>query len=394
MTPTAVMSTAFESAVARRGAPAPAAALRGPPGNPPPNDRGASRGRKAGPGGPVSNKGGGNDGIGRPGTSGSRGYRTAGSIRQKKGMGQHFLVSKGVAERIVSAAGIRDDEAVFELGTGRGILTGLLCKRAARVVSVELDRELADETRTTLSEFGNLQVVRGDGLGPAKAGGMAGGCSTVSTSDCAVFVSNLPYSRSRRAVEQLASSGFERCIIMVQKEFASKLLAGASPRGEEGHRAGDDRGGPHARGRRRAISVVAQYCFEIRAIMDVPASCFEPRPGVDSVVLVMARRRTLEGARISMINRIFSYRRKRISTLVGMICGGSNNSGDGSRGHNRHGGNHNDHAEDAGSRLPGRRMHAGNTRGDVRGGSDSLRLDDLSVQDVVDLADSCLQGCE
>lgn len=368
--------TAARAAVARRGAPAPAAALRGSPANPSPNGRGTSRGQKAGPGGPVSSGGGGNGGSGRPGTSGSRGGRTARSIRQKKGMGQHFLVSRGVAERIVSAAGIRDGEAVFELGTGRGILTGLLCKRAARVVSVELDRELADETRTTLSGFGNLRVVRGDGLGPAaKAGGTADGRSTVSTSDCAVFVSNLPYSRSRRAVEQLASSGFERCIIMVQKEFASKLLAG----------------GPHAGGRRRAISVVAQYCFEIRAIMDVPASCFEPRPGVDSVVLAMARRRTLEGARIAMINRVFSYRRKRISTLVGMICGGSSGGVDGVRNRNRHGGSRDDHVGDAGSRPPGRRTHAGSTRGEVRGGSDGLRLDDLSVQDVVDLADSVLE---
>ena len=357
--------TAARAAVARRGAHAPAAALRSSPANPPPSGRGTYRGPKAGPGGPASNGGGGNGGG-----------RTAGRIRQKKGMGQHFLVSRNVAERIVSAAGIRDGEAVFELGTGRGILTGLLCERAARVVSVELDRELADETRTTLSGFGNLRVVRGDGLGPAaKAGDTADGRSTVSTSDCAVFVSNLPYSRSRRAVEQLASSGFERCIIMVQKEFASKLLAG----------------GPHAGGRRRAISVVAQYCFEIRAIMDVPASCFEPRPGVDSVVLAMARRRTLEGARIAMINRVFSYRRKRISTLVGMICGGSSGGIDGARNRNRHGGSRDDHVGDAGSRPPGLRTHAGGTRGEVRGGSDGLRLDDLSVQDVVDLADSVLE---
>lgn len=388
MTPTAATSAAFVSAAARRRAPAPAAALRGPPADPSPNGRGASRGQKAGPGCPANSRSGGNDGTYSHDTYRSHRGRTARSTRQRRGMGQHFLVSRGVAERIVSAAGIRDSEAVFELGAGRGVLTGLLCKRAARVVSVELDRELADETRTALSGFENLRVVRGDGLGPAKAGDATGGRSTVSTSDCAVFVSNLPYSRSRRAVEQLASSGFERCIIMVQKEFASKLLAGASPGGEKGHRAGDDRAGAHASGRRRAISVVAQYCFEIRAIMDVPASCFEPRPEVDSVVLAMARRRTLEGPRISMINRIFSYRRKRVSTLVGMICGGSD--GDGARDHNRHGGNHKDHVGDAGSRLPGRQMHVDNTRGDLRGGSDRLRLDDLSVQDVVDLADSVL----
>ncbi len=387
MTPIAATHAALEAVAARRGASALAAALHGSPTNQPPSDRGASRGRKAGPDGPVSGTGGGiSDGNGRPNTSGGRGRRTVGSVRQKKGMGQHFLVSRGVAERIVSAAGIRDGEAVFELGTGRGILTGLLCKRASRVVSVELDQELADGARTALSEFGNLQVVRGDGLGPAKGRNTADSHSTVSTSDCAVFVSNLPYSRSRRAVEQLASSCFERCIIMVQREFASKLLAGASPRGEKSRRAGDERGGPRARGRRRAISVVAQYCFEIRAIMDVPASCFEPRPGVDSVVLAMVRRRTLEGARISMINRIFSYRRKRVSTLVGMICGGGGDGGgvDDDSGHNGHG-------KDAGGRASGRRLHADGTHGEVRGGSDRpLRLDDLSVQDVVDLADSVL----
>ena len=89
-----------------------AAALRGPPTNQPPNGRGTSLGYEAGPGGPVSGAGGGSgrDGSGRPNMSGGRGHRTAGDARQKKGMGQHFLVSRGVAERIVSAAGIRDGE--------------------------------------------------------------------------------------------------------------------------------------------------------------------------------------------------------------------------------------------------------------------------------------------
>ena len=49
---------------------------------------------------------------------------------KRKLLGQHFLNSKSIAEFIVKEARISETDVVFEIGTGLGILTPLLCKNA------------------------------------------------------------------------------------------------------------------------------------------------------------------------------------------------------------------------------------------------------------------------
>ena len=337
---------------------------------------------------------------------------TFGRNKKRIRLGQHFLASRGVAARIADVAGLARDESVFELGAGHGILTRELCKRAGRVVSVDVDKDLARSLEVSFAEFGNLQLACADGLavcgtlegGDAVGASCAddgsgnsgvnsdnpamGGPFTILTSPCNVFASNLPYSHSRLAVEQLASSGFERCVVMVQREFASKLLAGLSDNHMCNERC------------RRAISVVAQHCFEISSVMSVPATDFEPRPSVDSVVLLMHRKNRLDNRQIETINKIFSYKRKQIPTILRMMhrcillardsCkdksdSGGNNSRD-NRLENSSDGNNTFAVSNAAtpeelasllSRAIGVRI-------------DSLRLDDLDVSDVVRMADMLL----
>ena len=268
-------------------------------------------------------------------------HSTSGRIRagdqKRKNLGQHFLVSRNVAARIADAAGITLDVSVFEIGPGRGILTRELCKRARHVMSVDVDADITKYLKTSLAEFENLQIMCGDGLAvwrgkeeekkkkeeeketgedvddsccnDCDSDGIFGRKSfTILDSPCKVFVSNLPYSKSRLAVEQLASSGFERCVIMVQKEFAQKLLAGT------------DGGLRHDENEKRAISIVAQHCFEIDVVMNVHASYFKPPPSVDSVVLLMRRKNRLGCGQITMINKIFSYKRKQLLTVLRILC--------------------------------------------------------------------------
>lgn len=317
------------------------------------------------------------------------------SHKKRRKLGQHFLVSHRVAERIVRATAVNNGETVFELGTGRGILTGMLCQRAGRVISVEADCELAGQAAIALSGFGNLKLVCGDGLATGDSTVWTGAdgadtrtaddACTVSASSCDVFVSNLPYSHSRQAVEQLAASSFGRCTIMVQKEFALKLLAGATA-ATKGNR-----------GDRRAVSVIAQYCFEISTIMDVPAVYFEPRPKVDSVVITMIRRRTLDERQIMMINRIFSYRRKRLSSILRIICKtvyslDNCDNPDCSRKSCEGTGDGRDGNPDAASAAD---MNAKIVRIAMAYGvaPETLRIDDLCVSDVISLADYLLEAC-
>ena len=51
-------------------------------------------------------------------------------------MGQHFLASEDLAERVVDTLGDVSQSTVLEIGPGRGIMTSLLAKRARRLIAV------------------------------------------------------------------------------------------------------------------------------------------------------------------------------------------------------------------------------------------------------------------
>lgn len=197
-------------------------------------------------------------------------------------LGQHFLADRKVLAKIIDASAVGRDETVCEAGTGSGILTAELCKYAKKVVSYEVDRALYARAKAALV-FPNLQLVNAD-LFKASA-------------ESDVFVSNLPYSRSRDALEWLAVQKFSRAVVMVQKEFAGKLLA----------RPGDEN--------YRAVSVIASHCFSIEPLFDVGRDCFEPPPKVESVVIRLVPKNTVTKEIIKKVNRLFSQRNKKASTV-------------------------------------------------------------------------------
>src|SRR3990172_2568384 len=128
---------------------------------------------------------------------------------KRRRLGQHFLHSQSVAKKIVEAAGITKKDVVLEIGTGRGILVPLLCEKAGKVISIESDSFLYDLAREKFSDITNLTLLHGDGFKTEEK--------------FTIFVSNLPYSKSRDAVEWLGRKKFRRAVVMVQKEFAEKI---------------------------------------------------------------------------------------------------------------------------------------------------------------------------
>ena len=202
---------------------------------------------------------------------------------KRKQLGQHFLNSNSIANSIVSEAKITKQDTVFELGTGLGILTPLLCAKASKVISVDVDEELIRTAKLTFSNIDNLVLKSGDGFKKKDS--------------FSIFVSNLPYSKSKDAIEWLAQTSFSHGMIMVQKEFADKLLAKSSKQ-------------------RKAISIIANYAFEIKIVSKVGKNNFSPPPKVDSVILKIIQKNTVEKDLIQTINKIFSYRRKTIKNIL------------------------------------------------------------------------------
>ena len=202
-------------------------------------------------------------------------------MNKRKKFGQHFLISQSVAKKIVSTAKITIDDTVLEIGTGHGILIPYLCKKAKKVISIESDKKLYLESKSKFKNLSNLVLKHGNGF--------------KSSDNFSILVSNLPYSQSRLAMEWLIQKKFSRAILMVQKEFAEKILA-----------SGKDR---------KAISVLVNQSSDVELKMKVNRSNFFPVPNVNSTVIKLTRKKQVSKNLIKTVNQLFSYRRKKIQNI-------------------------------------------------------------------------------
>lgn len=202
-------------------------------------------------------------------------------MNKRKKFGQHFLISQSVAKKIVSTAKITIDDIVLEIGTGHGILIPYLCKKAKKVISIESDKKLYLESKSKFKNLSNLVLKHGNGF--------------KSSDNFSILVSNLPYSQSRLAMEWLIQKKFSRAILMVQKEFAEKILA-----------SGKDR---------KAISVLVNQSSDVELKMKVNRSNFFPVPNVNSTVIKLTRKKQVSKNLIKTVNQLFSYRRKKIQNI-------------------------------------------------------------------------------
>jgi len=184
----------------------------------------------------------------------------------KPKLGQNFLVDAGAVERIAAGLGELGGRTVVEVGPGRGAITGVLAARAARVVAIELDRELAAGLRRRFREEGaaaeRVAIVEQDVLGFdfAAASAQAGERLRV--------VGNLPYYITSPILLKLAAShaALELAVLMVQREVADRVTARPGSR---------DYG---------LLSVTAQMYGPAEALFTLPPSAFSPPPQVHSTV--------------------------------------------------------------------------------------------------------------
>jgi 16S rRNA (adenine1518-N6/adenine1519-N6)-dimethyltransferase len=204
-----------------------------------------------------------------------------------------MLVDRQILAKILSAACIGKDEIVLEAGTGQGILTAELCKYAKQVISYEIDvnlyRKVQEQQQLLLSRFRNLQLVNADLF------------KTKDPHFFDVFVSNLPYSRSRDAIEWLSTQKFDRAILMVQEEFAYKLAARPDSKSY------------------RAISALAAHCFAIEKLFKVRRESFEPKPKVESSIIRIIPINTITREVVRNIHLLFSRRNKKASSVAAEI---------------------------------------------------------------------------
>jgi 16S rRNA (adenine1518-N6/adenine1519-N6)-dimethyltransferase len=192
----------------------------------------------------------------------------------KPKMGQHFLASEDLAERVVNTLGDLSQSTVLEIGPGRGIMTSLLARRARRLIAVELDRVLAAQLRLKFGMARNVEIIEADVLaidfdslfGP-KPGLSQPGIEL--RPQPVKVVGNLPYYITSDILLRLFefSKYFDSIVIMVQREVADRIAA------EPG---GRDYG---------MLSATAQLYARVENLFTLPPGAFVPPPKVHSSVL-------------------------------------------------------------------------------------------------------------
>ena len=218
-----------------------------------------------------------------------------------KSMGQNFLIDASIPAAIAEASEAGEGNGVLEIGPGIGALSHELCRRASRVVAVELDKTLLPILEETMANFENFTVVSADILKtdiPALVREHFAGLTPI-------VCANLPYNITTPAITALIASGcFESITVLVQKEVAERLCA-APGTAEYG-----------------AFSVYMQYYTTPTLLFTVGRECFRPQPKVTSAVLraELRERPPVEVADekffFRVVNAAFALRRK---TLVNSL---------------------------------------------------------------------------
>lgn len=189
------------------------------------------------------------------------------NVRPRKGLGQNFLVSRGVLDHIVDAAQVAAEDVVLEIGPGLGVLTRALAGRARRIVAVEIDPVLVANLREQLQDCGNVEIVGGDVLALNVPGLIRGDVPAALSSGTYKVVANIPYYITSAVIRHLLEAKLKPSLIvlMVQKEVAQRITA--------------------APGEMSLLSVSVQFYGTPRLVHHVPAGAFYPVPRVDSAIL-------------------------------------------------------------------------------------------------------------
>lgn len=187
-----------------------------------------------------------------------------GKPRPKKSLGQNFLTDRTVLARIAQLVDRGPEARILEVGPGRGALTRLLAEQGARVVAVELDRQLVPLLQKEFGGSANVEVVQADILRtdlPALLLPRFPGTWQVAA--------NLPYNISSQVLFRFLDnrSLFSRLVLMLQKEVGDRLVALPCTK-EYG-----------------ILSVLLRLHFDITREFTVKPGSFHPVPKVDSVVL-------------------------------------------------------------------------------------------------------------
>jgi len=187
-------------------------------------------------------------------------------LRPSKRLGQHFLVDRGVLEKIIRVADLKKSDTVLEIGPGIRTLTQELEKRVKKVIAIEKDKKMVEILRELLDcwNVGNVEIIESDILKT--------NIQNLISNIKYKVVTNLPYyivSPVIRKFLELTEARPLEMILMVQKEVAQRICAKPPDMS--------------------ILAVSVQFYAKPKILFYVPKESFWPQPKVDGAVLRISR---------------------------------------------------------------------------------------------------------
>ena len=224
-----------------------------------------------------------------------------------KGLGQNFIINPDICPKIAENGNACKGFGVLEIGTGIGVLTAELAKRADKVAAVEIDTRLLPILAETLADFDNVKIINEDVMKCDLHRLIDEEFKGLRVAVCA----NLPYYITSPIIMMLLESRLpvESITVMVQKEAAQRLCAKVGSR---------DSG---------AITVGVNYYGTVRNLFGVSRGSFMPAPNVDSAVIridINKEQRLDEESEkffFKVVKAGFSQRRKTLANSLSSVMG-------------------------------------------------------------------------
>ncbi len=207
-------------------------------------------------------------------------------MKQLKRLGQVFLHNPRILEREAELAAV-EGKTVLEIGPGDGRLTEkLLLHNLKKIIVVEKDTRFADQLRNKFELDSRIEIVNADILEyPIPA--------------VDVVIGNIPYYISSPIIFRLKEVSFGRALLIVQKEFAEKMVA----------KPNDSNYG--------RLSVTSQLFFTVEYVMTVPKMFFSPPPKVDSALITLVPTGTVVSAQAEeLINLLFQHKNQTVRSAL------------------------------------------------------------------------------
>lgn len=185
----------------------------------------------------------------------------------RKRFGQHFLEPAWVA-KVVDVIQPGADDLFLEIGPGRGELTARVAAAGARVVAVEVDRDLAARVRG--EALPGVQILTGDVLDQDLAHLVT--MARNPGAGRARLIGNLPYNLSSPILgavlrAQHRTGCFTDATLMLQREVADRVTGVPATRAY----------GP--------LAILTRMFADAERMLEVPPGAFRPPPQVRSAVV-------------------------------------------------------------------------------------------------------------